>query len=89
VHLDLQISPRIFGKIRNDPIAIIRSLGEEDSRKKPEAKNLVTLSLTLSVRKPTIERDGGVKPSPPPPIVNISFEDGVTVIFLLGVSFTL
>jgi hypothetical protein len=45
VHLDLQISPRIFEKIRNDPNAIIRGLGEDDSRKKPEAKNLVTLSL--------------------------------------------
>ncbi len=45
VHLDLQISLRIFEKIRNDPKAIIRGLGEDDSRKKPEAKNLVTLSL--------------------------------------------
>ncbi len=35
VHLDL----------RNDPNVIIRGLGEGDSRKKPEAKNLVTLSL--------------------------------------------
>ena len=45
VHLDSQISPRIFEKIRNDPNGIIRGLGETDSRKKPEAKNLVTLSL--------------------------------------------
>jgi hypothetical protein len=45
VHLDLQISPRIFEKIRNDPNVIIRGLGEGDSWKKPEAKNLVTLSL--------------------------------------------
>jgi hypothetical protein len=45
VHLDLRISPRIFEKIRNDPNVIIRDLGEGDSRKKPEAKNLVTLSL--------------------------------------------
>jgi hypothetical protein len=43
VHLDLRISPRIFGKIRNDPN--VRGLGEGDSWKKPEAKNLVTLSL--------------------------------------------
>jgi hypothetical protein len=43
VHLDLQISPQIFEK--NVPNAIIRGLGEDDSRKKPEAKNLVTLSL--------------------------------------------
>ncbi len=45
VHLDLRISPQIFGKIRNDPNVIIRGLGEDDSWKKPEAKNLVTLSL--------------------------------------------
>ena len=31
VHLDLQISPRIFEKIRNDPNVIIRGLGEGDS----------------------------------------------------------
>ncbi len=31
VHLDLQISPRIFEKIRNDPYVIIRGLGEGDS----------------------------------------------------------
>jgi hypothetical protein len=41
----LQISPRIFEIIRNGPSGIIRGLGETDSRKKPEAKNLVTLSL--------------------------------------------
>ncbi len=45
VLLDLRISPRIFEKIRNDPNVIIRGLGEGDSLKKPEAKNLVTLSL--------------------------------------------
>ncbi len=45
VHLDLRISPRNFEKIRNDPNVIIRGLGEGDSWKKPEAKNLVTLSL--------------------------------------------
>jgi hypothetical protein len=44
-NLELRISPRIFEKIRNDPNGIIRGLGETDSRKKPEAKNLVTLSL--------------------------------------------
>ncbi len=31
VHLDLQISPRIFEKIRNDPNVIIRGLEEGDS----------------------------------------------------------
>jgi hypothetical protein len=31
VHLNVQISPRIFEKIRNDPNVIIRGLGEGDS----------------------------------------------------------
>ncbi len=44
-NLELRISPRIFEKIRNGPNGIIRDLGETGSRKKPEAKNLVTLSL--------------------------------------------
>jgi hypothetical protein len=44
-NLELRISPRIFEKIQNGPDGIIRGLGETDSRKKPEAKNLVTLSL--------------------------------------------
>ncbi len=35
----------IFKKIRNGPNGILRGLGETDSWKKPEAKNLVTLSL--------------------------------------------
>ncbi len=47
VHLDLRISPRIFEKIRNDYNVIIRGLGEGDSWKKSEAKNLVTLSLKV------------------------------------------
>ncbi len=42
---ELRISPRIFEKIRNGPNGIIRGLGEAGLRKKPEAKNLVTLSL--------------------------------------------
>ncbi len=46
-NLQLRISPRIFKKIRNGPDGIIRGLGETDSRKKPEAKNLVTLSLLI------------------------------------------
>jgi hypothetical protein len=45
VHLDLRLSPRIFEKIRNSPNAILWGWGETDSSKKPEAKNLVTLSL--------------------------------------------
>jgi hypothetical protein len=44
-NLELRISPRVFEKIRNGSNGIIRGLGETDSRKKPEAKNLVTLSL--------------------------------------------
>jgi hypothetical protein len=44
-NLELRKSPRIFEKIRNGPNGIIRGLGETGSRKKPEAKNLVTLSL--------------------------------------------
>jgi hypothetical protein len=37
--------PQIYEKIWNDPNAIFGGLGEDDSWKKPEAKNLVTLSL--------------------------------------------
>jgi hypothetical protein len=44
-NLELQISPRIFEKIRNDPNGILRGLGETDPGKKPEVENLVTLSL--------------------------------------------
>jgi hypothetical protein len=44
-NLELRISPRIFEKSRNSPNVIIRGLRETDSRKEPEAKNLVTLSL--------------------------------------------
>jgi hypothetical protein len=44
-NLELRISPQIFKKIRNCPNGKIRGLGETGSRKKPEAKNLVTLSL--------------------------------------------
>ncbi len=45
VHLHLRIFPRVIEKIRNDPTVIFRSLWEDNSWKKPEAKNLVTLSL--------------------------------------------
>ncbi len=45
VHLDLRLSPRIFEKIRNVHNAILWGWRETDSSKKPEAKNLVTLSL--------------------------------------------
>jgi hypothetical protein len=45
VHLDLRLFPKIFETIRNDPNVIIRGLGEVIHEKKPEAKNLVTLSL--------------------------------------------
>jgi hypothetical protein len=42
---DRNPTPRKFEKIRNGPNGIIRGLGETGSGKKPEAKNLVTLSL--------------------------------------------
>ncbi len=45
VHLELRISPWIVEKNWNDPPVIFRGLGEGDSWKKPEEKNLVTLSL--------------------------------------------
>jgi hypothetical protein len=45
VHVELQISPRIFEKIRNGPSGIIRGLGETDPCRKPDVKNLVALSL--------------------------------------------
>jgi hypothetical protein len=48
-NLELRISTRIFEKIRNGANGIIRGLGETDSRKKPEAKNLVTLSVPLTL----------------------------------------
>ncbi len=38
--LQMQISQQIFEKIRNDPNAIIKGLGQDDSRNKPKAKNL-------------------------------------------------
>ncbi len=40
VYLELWISPRIFAKIQNDPNVIFSGLGEDDSRKKSEAKIL-------------------------------------------------
>ncbi len=45
VNLELRISPRILEKIRNSPNRILWGWGETDWWKKPEAKNLVTLSL--------------------------------------------
>ncbi len=44
-NLELRISPRLLEKIRNGPNGILWGWGETDSQKKPEAKNLVTLSL--------------------------------------------
>jgi hypothetical protein len=43
VHLERQISLRIFEKIRKGPYGTLRNLGRTDLRKKNE--NLVTLSL--------------------------------------------
>ena len=45
VNLQLRISPRIFEKIRNGPNGILWGWGKLIDEKKPEAKNLVTLSL--------------------------------------------
>jgi hypothetical protein len=45
MHLDVQISTQIFDKIRDDPTVIFRGLGENESGKKPEVKNPVTLFL--------------------------------------------
>ncbi len=41
----LRISHKLFEKIRNDTNVIFGGLGQDDSWKKPEVKNLVTLSL--------------------------------------------
>ncbi len=45
VHLERRISLQIFEKIWNGPDGILRGLGETDSWKKPEVKNLVPLSF--------------------------------------------
>ena len=39
----------VLKKIRKDPNVIFWGLGEDDSWKKPEAKNLVTLSLNINI----------------------------------------
>jgi hypothetical protein len=44
-HLDSRISPRNFEKIRNGLNGILWGWGKLIHEKKPEAKNLVTLSL--------------------------------------------
>jgi hypothetical protein len=41
----LRISPRIFEKIRNDAMLLSGAWGKVIHEKKPEAKNLVTLSI--------------------------------------------
>jgi hypothetical protein len=41
----VQIFPRIFEKIEMTPVVLSKALGEDDLRKKPEAKHLMTLSL--------------------------------------------
>ncbi len=46
VHFELPISPRIFEKIQNGLNRILRALGETDSCKNSEVKNLLTLSLS-------------------------------------------
>jgi hypothetical protein len=60
VHLDSRISPRIFEKIRNGLNGILWSLGETDSWKKPEAKNLCPFKLhALAVSLVQIACTGG------------------------------
>jgi hypothetical protein len=49
VHLGLQISSRIFEKIRNDHNVFFRGLGENHSCKTLRQKNLVTLFLLETV----------------------------------------
>ncbi len=44
-NLKLWISPQIFEKIWNARNGVLRGLGETDSWKNPEVKNLMTLSL--------------------------------------------
>ncbi len=71
VHHDLQISTWIFEKIRNDTGVIFRGLEEDDSWKKSEARNLVTLSLwgrknkdylSLSPLRLSLGKGNGKKP---------------------------
>jgi hypothetical protein len=45
VHLELRISPRIWEKFETAPVILSRAWGKRIHEKKPEAKNLVTLSL--------------------------------------------
>ena len=55
LHLDLQISPRIFEKIQQDPNVIFRGLGEDDSWKKDwSKKSRDTLPLKLFTAAATI-----------------------------------
>jgi hypothetical protein len=54
LHPDLRISQRIFEKNRNESKALIRGPGEDDLWKKPEAKNLVTLSLSAALSPPPL-----------------------------------
>jgi hypothetical protein len=47
VHLDLQISPRIFDKIWNNPNVISRGLREDDSWKNPNKKSRGNVPLNI------------------------------------------
>jgi hypothetical protein len=52
VHLELRISPRIFEKIRNGSIGILRGLGETDSLKKNRSrKSRGTVPLKAELMK--------------------------------------
>ncbi len=57
MHHDLQISPWIFEQNWNDTCVFFRGLGEDDSWKKPKAKNLMTLSLSSVLLLQRLERN--------------------------------
>ncbi len=52
--------PRIFEKIRNGLNGILWVWGETDSWKKPEAKNLVTLSLLKKIYRLSLISAGSI-----------------------------
>ncbi len=51
VHLDLQISPRIFEKFEITPKQLSETWGKMILEKKPKANNLLTLSLYFQSRQ--------------------------------------
>ncbi len=57
VHHDLRISPWVFEHNRNDTSVFFRGLGEDDSWKKPKAKNLIAMSLSSVLLLQRLERN--------------------------------